>query len=361
MNLPGGFLELPPLVYANDPNWIPEDPRAVAGMFSDRNPWFQIGEADAFCVPGRVRAAVFCQRDLVLEGRRAAFFGYWESTGDAEAETRVMSQVEAFARKRGAEILYGPIQFATALGYRVLTAHEPGAIPFQGEPWTPLGYGAALERLGFAVHRRYLTQRMDADQMRATCEHHRPIYEKLLGRGYRFVPVDPADWMARLPDLHRLADVIFGGNFAYTSPSWDQFAALFGQRLLASICPETSTLAFGPSGELAAFFLMYPHYGALAVQSAGAARVDLSAMRFDVHVPELRRRGPVGVLFKTIGTTPEHRKHGVASALVAHTLDRIIGRYDFSYPCLMREDNPSRRLAVSSTDLRWYALYSKAL
>jgi GNAT superfamily N-acetyltransferase len=361
MKLPDGFLELPPIVYADDPNWIPEDPRAVAGLFSDRNPWFQVGDADTFCIPGRVRAAVFCQRNLVIDGKRAAFFGFWETTGDAAAEAQVMAQVEAFARKSGAEILYGPIQFATALGYRVLTEHEPAAIPFQGEPWTPLGYGAGLERLGLAVHRRYLTQRMDTDQMRATAEHHRPVCEDLLRRGYRFAPIDPADWMARLPALHRLADVIFAGNFAYTSPSWEQFAALFGERLLASICPETSTLAFGPSGDLAAFFLMYPHYGALAVQSAGAARVELSAMRFDVHVAELRKHGPVGVLFKTIGTTPEHRKHGIARALVTHVLDRCIGRYEFSYPALMREDNISVRLAVSSTNLRSYALYSKTL
>src|SRR5262249_33133093 len=105
--LPEGFAELPAAVYAGDPLWIPEEPEETAFAFSSANPWFRAGRARTLAIPGRARVAVFCDPRTVIEGRQAAFFGYWESSGDAAAEAAVMDRACQWARQEGCEILYG--------------------------------------------------------------------------------------------------------------------------------------------------------------------------------------------------------------------------------------------------------------
>ena len=58
--LPDGFAELPPLVYADDPRWIPEDPQFLRLLFSPANPWLARGRARH----GRRRAGAGRDRDL---------------------------------------------------------------------------------------------------------------------------------------------------------------------------------------------------------------------------------------------------------------------------------------------------------
>ncbi len=60
--VPDGFCELAAQVYAEDGQWIPEDPAAIATAFSEDNSWFQSGAAQTFLIPGKARAAAFANR-----------------------------------------------------------------------------------------------------------------------------------------------------------------------------------------------------------------------------------------------------------------------------------------------------------
>jgi GNAT superfamily N-acetyltransferase len=332
MNLPAGFLELPPLVYASDPIAPREDPRAVAGAFSEHNPWFQRGEAVAFCEAGRARAAAFRERGLVIDGQPAAFFGYFESTGDAAGEAAILAQVEDWARAHGAKVLYGPIQFATALGYRFLLSAEPGALPFAGEPYNPAAYPSAMERSGFALHQRYLTQVIGRDTARISLERGRPALPAAREAGFRFEALDGAIWQRRERDLFALVDHIFGANFAYTPIPFPVFSAI-GHKIAATLCPHTSVIAYGPENDIAGVGIAFPH-----------------------------DRQPRGCILKTFGTNPAHRGKGIFTAILIEMLDRGWDRYDTWYGALIREDNASRRFFKDDIDsARWYGLYSRPL
>ncbi|MGZ3443915.1 MAG: hypothetical protein ACXVDD_30555, partial [Polyangia bacterium] len=276
--LPAGFLELPHQLYRDDPRWIPEEPDAVARAFSPANRWLQTGMAQPFCLPGRARAAAFFDPRCAIDGVPAAFFGYWESVGDLEADRALFARVVEWARARGAARLYGPINFSTAFGYRVLLSAEPDALPFPGEPYNPPWYGERLGALGLELERRYLTQRIDRDRARASLERHRPLRLRLEERGYRFSQLDHAEWLGRLAELHGLADQMFAGNFAYTPFGFDEFAAAYGASMLRRLWRELSVVAHAPNGEIAGFFLVYPHYGPLVVQAAGGARIAPSRL-----------------------------------------------------------------------------------
>lgn len=357
-----GFLALPHRLYRDDPRWIPEQPDEVLRAFSPANRWHEHGAAHTFCLPGRARAAVFLDGRAAIDGERAAFFGYWESAGELEADRALFRRVADWARARGATRLYGPINFSTAHAYRVLLSAEPDALPFPGEPYNPTWYGAQLAALGFALERRYLTQHIDRGRARASLDRHARLRQRLEARGYRFSVIDDGEWLGRLDQLRVLADAMFAGNLAYTPFGADAFSAAFGASLLRRLWRELSVIAHAPNGEIAGFFLVYPHYGPLVGQGAGAARIAPAALDYARDAAKLPPRARRCALLKTVAVSPKYRGRGVAEALSAWLLERSEPLCDELLGALIREDNASRRLSAGETPaLRWYGLYSKAL
>jgi Acetyltransferase (GNAT) family. len=355
------FLALPHALYAGDPCWIPEEEGPVRRAFSDANDWFAGGRAATFCIPDRARLAVFRRDDCVVEGRPAAFFGYMESDDDGSALHELLEHGRRWATDAGAEMLYGPIDFDTFGRYRLRTSAErAGATPFPSEPYNRPAYPALLEHAGFAVARRYVSQlsigALAADEAK------RDAANALSDEGFTTHPLDGATWLALLPELHRRVHEIFAEGFAYTPVSYERFAATQGAGVARRLCPHTSTLARDPNGELAGFLLVFPHYGPLVVQGAGAGRVPASALAYDQHPSLLAAAGHHTAIVKTVGVAPAYRRRGVMDAMVVSTLDRGRDRYDRWIGALIRDDNPSGRYGAARERMeRHYALYAAAL
>ena len=342
--LPPGFLDLPPAVYRDDPNWIPEDPAQVAGLFSSANPWFQQGSAHAFCVEGSCRAAAFRTRDLVVDGEPAAFFGYWDTVADADAERLVYDAVREWARAAGARRIYGPIDFSTALAYRIRIAGGD-EMPVLGEPYNPPYYAERLEALGLSVHQRYLARFLDPGDVGARAALKVETLEGLKASGYRFELLTVDLWLEHAAELFEIANVVFAANFAFTPFSREEFDVLFDAAWAAKLHPELSLLVFGPEGDIAGFCLSYPHYAPLAVQAAEPERVRVKDLNYEQHGRLLAARGPETVVVKTGGTSPDHRRSGVAYAMITqicrNALDlEVAGMHAGAF----KEDNFSRRM-----------------
>ena len=354
------FAELPRLVYADDPLWIPEEECQLRRAFSATNPWFASGSAVTMCIPGRARLAVFRQHGCLIDGRPAAWFGFFESLDDRQAAELLLGEAAAWARAHGAAVLYGPIDFSTLGKYRVRVRAEPAAVPFPGEPYNPPYYAGLIEGAGFAVAREYVTQigRIKARPLDAKRETARAVADA----GYTLVPLDGATWLATLPELHGKADEIFADSFGYTPVPYDQFAAGYGASVAKRLCARTSVLARGPDGDLAGFFLVYPHYGPLAIQGSTLGRVPVSDLSYDAHDAVLAAAGGTLAVAKTVGVTPKHRGRGLMDALGATVIERGVGRYDCWVGAMIRADNPSRRFGAAHMDFeREYALYGQPL
>lgn len=361
---PPAFLALPAQIYADDLNWIPEEPESVASALSVKNPYFAGREARIFCIPERVRAVAFFDPELRIRGEKVAYFGYFESTGDGEANRLVMDRVEMWAKERGALALYGPIQFTTHGNYRVRLHLEPGGLPFIGEPQNPASYPAQLEALGLRVHRSYLTQIISLEQVLERLRFMTPLRDHVRSQGYRFEPVTPESWLPRMPQLHEMVDTTFNKSFAYSKPSYEAFVAALGEGMLRKVCPVASVVVISPQGEPAAFALGYPHYGPLLVQARGADRVAVRDLDYQRHRPLLGAYPPRGIIAKTIGVHPAHRGKHLVEAMLIESFDRISaeGPYDWWYAAMIRDGNFSRSFfAAANSGERRYALYAKRL
>lgn len=327
--LPGpllpAFTELAARARDGDPHCIPAEPSAASARLSSANPWFAAGRARAWVVPGHARLAGFVEDGRRVEGRAAAFCGFFESTGEAEAAAAVLAAFEAWAIAEGAEAAFGPIDLSTYFDYRLLTGVDGESIeemiPFPGEPYNPLSYGTAFERAGWEPAARYETRVTSHDERRVYAQRHLGLRSDLVAAGYRFLPMTPAEWMARLEQLHPLADAAFRSNFAYTPLSLELFAVACGEPYIRKTSPVSSMLTLGPDDDVAGVLLVYPHYGPIAMQGAGIERVAVDDLDYATHFPMLAERGPVDLLHKTVAVAPAHRRRGLEHAMIAWSID----------------------------------------
>lgn len=358
--VPDAFLDLPHTVYAGDPRWIPEDRNAVARALSRDHDWFGTGRATGFYIPERARLVVFREPSFSVDGRQAAFFGFWEHADTGDATARLLCEAEAWARSAGAEVLYGPVDFNTSRRYRLRLDAEPDAPTFLGEPYNPSHYPALLDAAGYSVARRYLSQIGTRQPVRV--EQKERVSAAVVAAGYDIEPLDGATWRENLRELKQLADAIFADNFAFSPESFDTFARGYGDAVARRLCPRTSLLARGPDGDIVGFVLIYPEYGPLVVQGAGAARLATTELSFTDHWPVLERIGERTAVVRTIGVHPAHRARGVMDALMAEAVARGVQYYDRWIGALIDESNWSRRFGASQTDYkRSYALFAKPL
>lgn len=363
-SLPEGFVELEAQLYAQDPHYIPRAKGALERAFSAQNPWFAGGnKACALSVPGAARLAVYSPSGLEIDGLRAGFFGCFEAASGAQAEVNaLMDEAIKWAKARGLQRLYGPIDFNTYGPYRLRTDAEPGAGCFIGEPYSLPHYPAMLERTGASIAQRYVSQITDVETIQAALQAKLPLLDQLQGQGFTLAPLTPQRWLERLDELHGMIDDIFGANFAYTPLSLESFKQACGPSFIQKADPERSVLLTTADGRVGGFWLVYPDYSPLVSQGAGDARLSPDQLSYEPHAAQALAQGNRTLIFKTVGVRPDLRRLGLMDAMSAWSLLRIQGRYDRLIGALIREDNPSRRFAQAHLLAeRGYTLYSLIL
>jgi hypothetical protein len=361
--LPEGFLDLPTLVYRNDPYWIPEDPDDVRRAFSDSNPWFKQGQAKCLCIPNKVRLATFLDPQNQVDAKQIAYFGYFESVGDQQANTQIFDQAKSWAKEKGAVELYGPINFTTFGAYRLLISDDPKQPPFPGEPYNPPTYPDMLTELGFEVAEKYLSIIGERSAIEDRLRMAEFFIKHLEDNGYRFETLTHQLWLDQLPTFYTLVDDIFKDNFGYTQLSRESFLSFCGEKYIRKACPHTSTITYAPDGNIAGFLLVYPHYGPIVVQGAKDNRIEVSKLDYQKHFPLLEKMNQRTAMIKTVGVLPDYRRQRLQDAMGARAVLTGDDRYDRWYAASIRQDNPSRNVgeSIAKKDRRWYALYKTSL
>lgn len=359
---PKGFHEVARVVYRDDPYWIPEEPAELEASFGPGNPYFRSCTAWLHFEPGRTRLAGFFNPGLSIDGRRVAYFGYWETLDDLEANQRVFGSFEDWARSKGACAVYGPINFSTFGQYRVRLDHfEAGC--FLGEPYNPPYYPAILEALGYRLDRLYMSITGRLEDALANLQGKMPSpFEAAAALGVKLVRLSPELWLENLDRFYALSDVIYSRNFGYTPIDFATFQRGFGRSFAERFCPKTSVLALDTDGEVAGFVVSFPDYSPLCRQGARDP-IPVRALRYKDHFPLLE--SPMGIA-KSGGVHPRHRKEGLYWILNYAIALWARSEYVYAAGATMPADNPSLKMArevfTRPTDLvRSYGLFFKEL
>ncbi len=192
------FLEMPRLIYKNDPHWIPHIRQDIQKIFeSTRNKLFKKGEAIRWILKNREgvtigRVAAFHTGKVAQPGKLlTGGFGFFECIDDDEAARILLDQCARWNKQHGMQAMDGPINFGEKdqyWGLMISNFDNPGTY---GMNYNPAYYRRFFDNYGFGT---YYEQYVN----------YRPVYlpvqevyvrkaESLKGQGYSVRCIDPTN------------------------------------------------------------------------------------------------------------------------------------------------------------------------
>jgi len=157
------FLEIPARIYRNDPCWVPPLKSETERILDrENNPYFFNASLCKFVCyhngdPVARSIAVINREHWRKSGRKAAFFGFFESVKDTEAVSCLFESVSGYCRNEGATLLEGPFNpnHYSEMGILTNNFHTP---PVIFETYNPAYYPDLLENNSFRVSKRLHTR-----------------------------------------------------------------------------------------------------------------------------------------------------------------------------------------------------------
>lgn len=155
------FVELPFLLFRDEPRWSPPLASYERARLDPHNRFFDGGDGEYFlarrggAVVGRITAHVADRRDST------GWFGFFAADDDVAVVRALVERAAAWLREHGATTMSGPASFTPAdeLGVLVAGFQVAGTT---GRPWHPPWYASHLEASGMAATIEQCTWRLAA-------------------------------------------------------------------------------------------------------------------------------------------------------------------------------------------------------
>ena len=161
------FIDVPWIVYANDPVWVPPLRLERRWHLSKSNPFFGHGEWQAWIAyrdnkpVGRISAQID-QLHRQRYGADTGHFGLLESVNDKEVFSELMQTAEKWLAERGTKNVSGPYNFSINQECGVLVSGFDTP-PMVMMPHSPKWYGQLLEEQGYYPLKDLLAYLFKAD------------------------------------------------------------------------------------------------------------------------------------------------------------------------------------------------------
>jgi len=161
------FIDVPWLVYINDPMWVPPLRLERRWHFSKSNPFFEHGEWQAWIAyrnnqpVGRISAQVD-ELHRQRYGSDTGHFGLLESVNDKEVFAELIQTAERWLVERGTKHISGPYNFSINQECGVLVSGFDTP-PMIMMPHSPKWYGQLLEEQGYYPLKDLLAYLMKLD------------------------------------------------------------------------------------------------------------------------------------------------------------------------------------------------------
>lgn len=148
------FERVPDVIYRDDPNWVPDMPRAIKGQLGPQSKFLQYGRFQAFIAEtdtgellGRIVASVN-SRLCAKEGKQVGSFGYFETINDNDVSDALFRAATRWLKEQGCVLGRGPIDLSTHIGGLTLVDgfDDPAYIRM---PYNPRYYPSLIERAGW--------------------------------------------------------------------------------------------------------------------------------------------------------------------------------------------------------------------
>lgn len=361
------FLDIPNLIYANDPNWVPQLRSSIAKQFAPSNPFFQYGKLQQFIALsnegkspqaiGRIVAAVN-QRLIDQESQNVGLIGFFECVPDFIVAQALLDTASKWLKKQGMTVARGPIDLSTHNNCLFLVDGFDSP-PMVMMPYNPPYYPEFLERDNWHQAKDAYAYNFPLDE---------PL-PKEFDKGYRIacksgVKFRPLRTKGKAFEqdcisLYHLFTRAFANNWSSTPRSEAEFLDE-ARELQTLVDPDVFPVA-EYNGEMVGFFMGLPDYN-IPLKHVNGKLNWLGIIKFLWYRRQIDRGRVIAVC-----SLPEYRRKMVPLALIYLGMQGGIQKgkpYKRAELSWVYEDNyPSRKLIEASGGkiYKTYRIYEKAL
>lgn len=361
------FLDVPGLVYANDPNWVPRIRSEVAKQFSPENPFFGYGKLQQFIAlsqekngsqaVGRVVAAIN-HRLIEREGKNIGLIGYFECVADFAIAQALLSTACQWLREQGMTVARGPIDLSTHNNCSFLVDGFDSP-PIVMTPYNPPYYPQFMEQDGWYKAKDAYAYDFPLDKPLAA--EFEKAYRIACKSGISFRPISTKGktFEQDCISLYHLLNSTFAHNWSFTPRTEAEFLEE-AKSLQSLVDPDVFPIA-EYNGEMVGCFMGLPDYN-IPLKHVGGKLNWLGILKFLWY----RRQIDQGRVI-VICSLPEYRRKMVPLALIYLGMrggtqkGKPYRRAELSW---VYEDNyPSRKLieAAGGKIYKTYRIYEKVL
>jgi GNAT superfamily N-acetyltransferase len=356
------FVELPYLLYRDDPNWVPPlrreetrrwDPACNATLASRPHWRFLAWRGDR--VLGRISASL--DHDFSERWRpRSGFFGFFECFDCPEAARLLFNAAERRLASQGAREIIGPVNLTTQDEVGLLTAGF-GDRPWILSPYNPEWYPRMLEAAGFAPLRQYHAYAWSPQSrlepaMESLCADRKRWAARI---GVSFRKPEVRAWEVELRSIHAIYNQAFQHVWGYTAISWLEFLQR-AERFKTFFSPDLVVLA-EKKGEVVGFGLALPDINVL-LQGLGGRLLPFGWIKLMAHSRNIR-----SARYILLGVRPELNGSGLGMLITAEMLARArkLGIRAAELSIVDECNAPVRRIigANGAVPVKSYTLYAK--
>lgn len=262
------FIEFPRKVYARDPHWVEPLHFERRKQWSNRSPWFEHAEAQAFLArrDGSVVGTISAQIDdfqPLEQGRKVGYFGQMEAIDDQVVFQVLLEAAADWLHSKGCGLMRGPYDLSVnqSCGLLVEGADSP---PMVMMGHAPDYYARQLKGLGLDGVMDLLAYLLPPDFSPPASM--RRLLERA-GRKIRFRPLDFSRYDEEVLLLRDIFNDAWSENWGFVPLSESEFRQM-GRELRQIIRPGYTCIA-EQDGHAAGFIVALPNINELIADLGG--------------------------------------------------------------------------------------------
>lgn len=366
------FLQVPAIVYANDPNWVEPLRSSISKQFASANPFFQYGRLQQFVAVssenptkggkkpaplGRIVAAVN-DRLIEKEGEPIGLFGFFECVNNFAVAQALLDAASTWLRQQGMTTVRGPIDLSTHNNCLMLVDgfDSPSTVMM---PYNPPYYPQFMEQDGWLKAKDAYAYDFPLDH--SLSSEFEKGYRIACNSGVTFRPLrmKGEGFQQDCISLYNLFTKAFANNWSSTPRTLEEFLEE-AKDLQSLVDPDLFPIA-EYNNEMIGFFMGLPDYN-IALKHVNGKLNWLGILKFLWYRRQINQARMIALC-----SLPEYRRKLVPLALIYLVMQAGIQKgkpYQRAELSWVYEDNyPSRKLIEASggTIYKTYRIYQKTL
>ncbi|MGE0637137.1 MAG: hypothetical protein AB7G44_13270 [Bacteroidia bacterium] len=352
------FLEMPRLIYKNDPNWIPHIRQDIQKIFDpEKNKFFRYGEATRFILKddnGKTigRVAAFINRRLSDTFKQpTGGFGFFECIDDAAAAKMLFDKCAEWNAERGMKAIDGPINFGEKdqfWGLMITNFESPATY---GMNYNPPYYRKFFDDYGFKTYYEQYCYYRNAWQ---------PAQEifirksaNLKKEGYHCKILNPKQTEKFAEDFRTIYNSAWGGHSGF-KPMEKAQALNIMQKLKPVLDPDIAVFAYHNETPVG-FYISIPELNKLFKYVNGNLNW-WGKIKFMYH----KLKGDCRTIYSIVfGVAKQHQGKGVEGFMIKFLEEHIypLDKYDDIVLTWIGDFNPKMLKVIENLECEKWRTY----